>query len=93
MCKAHCSKGGLAKDSKQYSNENQFLHVMYKAARQEQEMHQSKDSILALTTIPRPPSIEDRVDGERKSPASTTAVGFGDSCERKVCTRGKFATS
>lgn len=69
-------------------------------------------TVLRVATIPRPPSIEDNVDGERKSPARTTAEGrrlvrYGDdevdddedddddddSVDRKVCKRGRFASS
>jgi hypothetical protein len=35
-----------------------------------------------LTTIPRPPSIEDSVEGDKKSPARTTHFGAGDNLYR-----------
>jgi hypothetical protein len=67
-------------------------------------------TVLRVATIPRPPSIEERVDGDRKSPARTTAEGRigrcgvdvagdddddddDDNFDRKVCSRGRFASS
>lgn len=46
------------------------------------------------TTIPRPPSIEESVDGDKKSPATIMADGLmGDNLAKNVCTLGKFVNS
>jgi hypothetical protein len=47
---------------------------------------------LSVATIPRPPSIDDNVDGLRKSPHNTTAFGFGDNLVKNVCILGKFSS-
>ena len=48
---------------------------------------------MYLHTIPRPPSIDDNVDGDKKSPARMTADGLGYNLAKKVCNRGKFDNS
>ena len=49
--------------------------------------------VRRVATIPRPPSIDDKVDGERKSPDKTTADGFGDKPVKNICNLGRFASS
>ena len=59
--------------------------------------------LLKLTTIPRPQSIDDNVDGDKKSPANIIADGGGiveefefeldDNLDKNVCNLGKLVNS
>ena len=47
---------------------------------------------MYLHTIPRPPSIDDNVDGDKKSPARMTADGLGYNLAKKVCNRTRYVS-